>query len=83
MIWSKQFYQLRCARVVQGRPGATAATPPNASTAQLRMAHLNNADRHVRADKWEYPWYAAWDLAFHCIPLALVDAEFAKANSCI
>ena len=29
-------------------------------------------------DKWEYPWYAAWDLAFHCIPLALVDADFAK-----
>ncbi|MBL8221512.1 MAG: glucosidase, partial [Bryobacterales bacterium] len=40
--------------------------------------HLNNADIISMPDKWEYPWYAAWDLAFHCIPLAMVDAEFAK-----
>ena len=40
--------------------------------------HLNNADVISMPDKWEYPWYAAWDLAFHCLPLALVDAEFAK-----
>ena len=40
--------------------------------------HLNNADIISMPDKWEYPWYAAWDLAFHCIPLALVDPEFAK-----
>jgi hypothetical protein len=42
--------------------------------------HLNNADVISMPDKWEYPWYAAWDLAFHCIPLALVDAEFAKSQ---
>ncbi len=41
-------------------------------------AHLNNADIISMPDKWEYPWYAAWDLAFHCIPLALIDPEFAK-----
>jgi hypothetical protein len=40
--------------------------------------HLNNADVISMPDKWEYPWYAAWDLAFHCIPLAMVDPEFAK-----
>ena len=40
--------------------------------------HLNNADIISMPDKWEYPWYAARDLAFHCIPLALVDPEFAK-----
>ena len=40
--------------------------------------HLNNADVISMPDKWEYPWYAAWDLAFHCVPLALVDPEFAK-----
>ena len=42
--------------------------------------HLNNADIISMPDKWEYPWYAAWDLAFHCIPLALVDPEFAKSQ---
>ena len=42
------------------------------------MDHLYNADVISMPDKWEYPWYAAWDLAFHCVPLALVDPEFAK-----
>lgn len=42
--------------------------------------HLNNADILSMPDKWEYPWYAAWDLAFQCLPLALVDPEFAKAQ---
>jgi hypothetical protein len=42
--------------------------------------HLNNADVVSMPDKWEFPWYAAWDLAFHCIPLALIDAEFAKSQ---
>jgi len=42
------------------------------------MGHLYNADVISMPDKWEYPWYAAWDLAFHCVPLALVDSEFAK-----
>ena len=42
--------------------------------------HLNNADILSMPDKWEYPWYAAWDLAFHAIPLAQVDAEFAKSQ---
>ena len=39
---------------------------------------LDSADIFSMPDKWEYPWFAAWDLAFHCIPLALVDVEFAK-----
>ncbi len=42
--------------------------------------HLNNAEIISMPDKWEYPWYAAWDLAFHCIPLALIDAEFARSQ---
>ena len=40
--------------------------------------HLYNADVISMPDKWEYPWYAAWDLAFHCLPIALVDSRFAK-----
>ena len=50
--------------------GCTAATRD--------WTHLYNADVISMPDKWEYPWYAAWDLAFHCIPLALVDPTFAK-----
>ena len=42
--------------------------------------HLNNADIISMPDKWEYPWYAAWDLAFHCVTMALIDPEFAKAQ---
>jgi hypothetical protein len=40
--------------------------------------HLNNSDIILMPDKWEYPWYAAWDLAFHCVTLAMIDPEFAK-----
>ena len=66
------------------RSGSTAIPaqpPPPAERKHGRnreWTHLNNADIISMPDKWEYPWYAAWDLAFHCIPLALVDPEFAK-----
>ena len=53
--------------------------PPSASRAATTIGrHLYNADVISMPDKWEYPWYAAWDLAFHCVPLALVDPDFAK-----
>jgi len=78
MIWSKQFY---CYDVPEWLHGDPAQPPPPKARQQGRNAdwrHLNNACVMSMPDKWEYPWYAAWDLAFHCIPLALVDAEFAK-----
>ncbi len=78
MIWSKQFYHYDVRRWAQGDPGQP---PPPASRRDGRNAdwcHLNNADIISMPDKWEYPWYAAWDLAFHCIPLAQVDPAFAK-----
>ena len=70
---------LRRRRVDQRRPGQS--PPPNERKhgRNAEWQHLNNADIISMPDKWEYPWYAAWDLAFHCIPLALVDAEFAKS----
>jgi hypothetical protein len=78
LIWSKQFYYLDVPRWLKGDPGQM--TPP-ASRLQGRDSdwrNLNNADIISMPDKWEYPWYASWDLAFHCIPFALIDAEFAK-----
>jgi len=78
MIWSKQFFYYDIGEWIKGDPGQF---PPPSERKHGRNAdwqHLNNADVISMPDKWEYPWYAAWDLAFHCIPLALVDAEFAK-----
>jgi hypothetical protein len=78
LLWSKQFYHLDVGRWLRGDP---AGPPPPAERRFGRnhqWTHLYNADVVSMPDKWEYPWYAAWDLAFHCIPLALVDAQFAK-----
>jgi len=78
MVWSKQFYSYDVPQWLKGDP---AFPPPPAERAHGRnceWAHLNNADIISMPDKWEYPWYAVWDLAFHMIPLALIDPEFAK-----
>jgi hypothetical protein len=78
MLWSKQFYYYVVKDWLEGDPGNP---PPPAERKRGRnreWRHLYNADVISMPDKWEYPWYAAWDLAFHCIPLALVDADFAK-----
>ena len=78
MIWSKQFFYYDVREWLEGDPGQP---PPPAGRKQGRnreWTHLNNADIVSMPDKWEYPWYAAWDLAFHAIPLALLDADFAK-----
>lgn len=78
LIWSKQYFGYDVRRWLLGDPGQPA---PPASRAHGRNAdweHLVNDEVISMPDKWEYPWYAAWDLAFHCIPLALIDAEFAK-----
>jgi hypothetical protein len=78
MIWSKQFFFYDVSKWLDGDP--TQPPPPDAHRRgrNSEWRHLNNYDIISMPDKWEYPWYAAWDLAFHCIPLALVDAEFAK-----
>jgi hypothetical protein len=78
MIWSKQYYYYD---VPQWLGGDEAPPPPPRERRRGRNAdwdHLNNADILSMPDTWEYPWFAAWDLAFHCIPFALIDAEFAK-----
>jgi hypothetical protein len=78
MLWSKQFYYYDVPQWLNGDPGQP---PPPENRKRGRNSdwlHLNNADIISMPDKWEYPWYAAWDLAFHCIPLAMVDPDFAK-----
>ncbi len=80
MVWNKQCYQWDIPQWLDGDP---AQPPPPASRRTGRNSgwrHLNNAEVLSVPDKWEFPWYAAWDLAFHCIPLALIDPEFAKSQ---
>ncbi|BFG74404.1 glucosidase [Paraburkholderia terrae] len=78
MLWSKQYYQFDVERWMDGDP--LQPTPP-ASRKQGRnrdWRHLCNADIVSMPDKWEYPWYASWDLAFHAAAFALIDPAFAK-----
>lgn len=78
MIWSKQFFHYDVRKWLEGDP---AQPPPPPGRDKIRNAdwkHLANADIISMPDKWEYPWYASWDLAFHCLPLAIIDPEFAK-----
>ena len=78
MLWSKQFYHYVVRDWLKGDPGNPPPPPERRHGRNHEWTHLYNADVISMPDKWEYPWYAAWDLAFHCIPLALVDSEFAK-----
>jgi len=78
MIWNKQFYYFDVPQWLKGDPSQPAPPAERRSGRNREWLHLNNADIISMPDKWEYPWYAAWDLAFHMIPLALIDPEFAK-----
>ena len=78
LLWSKQNYIFDVAKWLDGDDPAS---PPPASRRTIRNAHwrhLNSLRVMSMPDTWEYPWFAAWDLAFHCIPFALVDPQFAK-----
>ncbi|HTD65258.1 MAG TPA: glucosidase, partial [Candidatus Limnocylindria bacterium] len=80
MIWNKQFFYYDVPEWLKGDPGSPSPPPERKHGRNADWKHLNNADIISMPDKWEYPWYAAWDLAFHCIPLAMIDAEFAKSQ---
>jgi len=80
MLWSKQFYYFGVAEWLDGDP---LQPPPPASRKQGRNSdwrHLLAGDIISMPDKWEYPWFAAWDLAFHCVTLSLIDPNFAKSQ---
>jgi hypothetical protein len=78
VLWSKQFYHYVVKDWLEGDPAQPAPPPERHRGRNREWTHLYNADVISMPDKWEYPWYAAWDLAFHCVPLAMVDPEFAK-----
>ena len=78
LLWSKQIYRFDVTKWLEGD---NPAAPPPDSRRNIRnrhWSHLNSKRILSMPDKWEYPWFAAWDLAFQAVPFALVDAEFAK-----
>ena len=78
LLWNKQFYYYYVDQWLKGDPGQPPPPARRLNGRNTDWKHLNNEDIISMPDKWEYPWYAAWDLAFHCLPLAIVDATFAK-----
>jgi hypothetical protein len=78
MLWSKQFYHYDISSWLSGDPAGPQPPSERRFGRNKEWRHIYNADIISMPDKWEYPWYAAWDLAFHCIPLAQIDPDFAK-----
>ncbi|CAG0973688.1 hypothetical protein PHYC_01387 [Phycisphaerales bacterium] len=78
LLWSKQFYHIDVREWLRGDPGQPAPSAGRRSGRNADWDHLNNMDILSMPDKWEYPWYAAWDLAFQTIPFAQLDPAFAK-----
>ena len=78
MLWCKQFYHYDVRRWLDGDPSEPIPPKERLHGRNKEWTHLYNEDILSMPDNWEYPWYAAWDLAFHCIPLAIVDSDFAK-----
>jgi hypothetical protein len=78
LFWNKQYYHYVVKDWLRGDPAQPAPPRERLNGRNSDWLHIYNADVLSMPDKWEYPWYASWDLAFHCIPLALVDPEFAK-----
>lgn len=78
LMWSKQFYHFDVEKWIKEGDGITEPGGVKPYGRNHDWKHLKNQDVISMPDKWEFPWYAAWDLAFHCIPLAVVDPSFAK-----
>jgi hypothetical protein len=78
LLWSKQFYHYVIPHWLAGDPSQPSPPPSRRQGRNNDWRHLYNRDVISMPDKWEYPWYAAWDLAFHMVPFARIDPEFAK-----
>lgn len=78
LLWSKQFYHYDVKRWYTSGDGISEAVEQRVYGRNSSWRNLKNKDIIIMPDKWEYPWYAAWDLAFHCIAMSLIDPCFAK-----
>ena len=78
MLWSKQLYIYNVEEWLKGDARQPTPPPERWKGRNHKWLHLKNSNIISMPDKWEYPWYAAWDLAFHCVIFALIDADFAK-----
>lgn len=78
LLWSKQFYAFDVEKWISTSDGITPVNDGKKFGRNSDWKHLKNADIILMPDKWEYPWYAAWDLAFHCVSMAAIDPVFAK-----
>ena len=79
-LWTKQFYHYIVEQWLEGDPGQPSPPPERLTSRNTGWRHIYNERVMSMPDKWEFPWYASWDLAFHCIPLALIDPQFAKTQ---
>jgi hypothetical protein len=80
LLWNKKHYRYDVREWLEGDPGQPLPPAARRRGRNSGWRHLNNADIVSLPDEWEYPWYAAWDLAFHMVPMALVDPDFAKSQ---
>jgi len=80
LLWAKQFFHYDVKRWLAGDPGQPTPPPGRGNIRNGDWRHLNNHEVILMPDPWEYPWFAAWDLAFHCVTLAHIDPAFAKSQ---
>jgi hypothetical protein len=78
LLWNKQFYHYNVSKWLKGDPKFDAPRNFNGHVRNSEWQHMQNKDIISMPDKWEYPWFATWDLAFHCVPYAIIDSGFAK-----
>jgi hypothetical protein len=78
LLWTKQYYHFDVTRWLRGDPGQPPPPPERVEGRNASWGHVYNSEVILMPDKWEYPWYAAWDTAFHAVSLALVDPDLAK-----
>jgi len=78
MLWTKQLYHYNIHHWLNGDPAGPKPPASRMNARNSKWMHLNTKDIISMPDKWEYPWFASWDLAFHCLPLARLDINFAK-----
>jgi hypothetical protein len=78
LLWTKQYYRYIVRDWLIGDPAEPPPPKERKNGRNHAWGHIYNADIISMPDKWEYPWYAAWDLAFHCVSLAMIDPSYAK-----